>query len=286
MALGEGSLRTRQLTEQLPTYAPRTIYRHAMKLASLGLVQRHEEPGVPSRVVYCLAKPEGHDLLRLLEGYLHKGDDVTWTSLALLGEMWGSGWVGRLSQEGLSSTELADVTAGLTFHQVKRRTEMLRSRGLIAETGGRGRGRRYGLGDNARRGMGVVVGFGRWLQERDPTVKDAGLTAAEMQVVLRASLPLVGLPGKAGKAVKLGIVGDGELGDEDSQALLASIRANGTVECEVDDGVPVDAWAVGSITAWYAVLLDGNRGQLRTGGNLKLVDECLKGLNDALWGAS
>ena len=56
---------------------------------------------------------------------------------------------------------------------------------------------------------------------------------------------------------------------------VVGARAAGAAH--IVDPVP---YAVGSIAAWYAALLDDNRGQLRAGGNLKLVDECLKGLDE------
>src|SRR5215475_2489322 len=57
MALGEGPLRTKNLTERVPGYAPRTIYRYAGKLAELDVIEREEEPGVPSKVVHTLTDP-------------------------------------------------------------------------------------------------------------------------------------------------------------------------------------------------------------------------------------
>src|SRR5215213_11976278 len=62
MALGEGPLRTKELTERVPGYAPRTIYRYAGKLAELEVVEREEEPGVPSKVVHTLSDPCGTEL--------------------------------------------------------------------------------------------------------------------------------------------------------------------------------------------------------------------------------
>src|SRR3954465_8840168 len=66
MALGEGPLRTKTLTEQVPGYAPRTIYRYANKLAELEVVDREEEPGVPSKVVHTLSDPCGTELYELV----------------------------------------------------------------------------------------------------------------------------------------------------------------------------------------------------------------------------
>ncbi|MGN6274586.1 MAG: winged helix-turn-helix transcriptional regulator [Solirubrobacterales bacterium] len=69
MALGDGPLRTRELTERVRGYAPRTVYRYTGKLVGAGLVERHEEPGVPSKVTHSLTRPSGQELHDLLEAY-------------------------------------------------------------------------------------------------------------------------------------------------------------------------------------------------------------------------
>ena len=69
MVLGEGPLRTKGLTERVPGYAPRTIYRYAGKLAELEVIEREEEPGVPSKVVHALRDPCGTDLYTLVNRF-------------------------------------------------------------------------------------------------------------------------------------------------------------------------------------------------------------------------
>src|SRR3954467_3117862 len=69
MALGKGPLRTKTLTEQVPGYAPRTIYRYANKLAELEVVEREEEPGVPSKVVHTLSEACGAELYELVNRF-------------------------------------------------------------------------------------------------------------------------------------------------------------------------------------------------------------------------
>src|SRR5690242_11597572 len=54
MALGPGPLRTKALTGRVRGYTPRTVYRYASKLTELGVIERQEEPGVPSKVVHSL----------------------------------------------------------------------------------------------------------------------------------------------------------------------------------------------------------------------------------------
>ena len=66
MALGEGPLRTMELTQRVPGYVPRTIYRYSSKLAELEVLERDEEAGVPSKVVYTLSDPCGTELYNLV----------------------------------------------------------------------------------------------------------------------------------------------------------------------------------------------------------------------------
>src|SRR5215216_3975976 len=106
MALGEGPLRTKNLTERVPGYAPRTIYRYAGKLAELEVVEREEEPGVPSKVVHTLTDPCGTELYTLVNRFADASltrlpdgriDAHAWASLGLLADMWEAGMVEDLS---------------------------------------------------------------------------------------------------------------------------------------------------------------------------------------------
>jgi len=67
LALGDGPLRTKELTERIAGYAPRSVYRYSFKLADLGLVDREEEQGVPSKVVHSLSDPEGRDAQEIFD---------------------------------------------------------------------------------------------------------------------------------------------------------------------------------------------------------------------------
>ena len=293
MALGPGPLRMGQLTGQLSAYASRTIYRHAADLTTLDLVDREEDFGGSSRVDYRLTEPGGDEVVGLLDAYLKalvlRGDGgetvIGWKFLSLLGEMWGLGWIDELSQdqEGRSATSLAETTAGLTFHQVNRRVQILQANGLVMAAPVVGRSKRYGLSAMTRQGMAMVAGLGRWRQDPRFIQGNGGLAPFEMDILLRVSLPLITLAGQTGKVLKLGITAaPGREGGE-SRALLVTTDEAGHMHYTIDTGVPVDAWAIGSLASWFGVLLDGNRGLMRTGGSLRLVDGCLKGLYQALW---
>ena len=119
VALGPRALHTNALTQRLPAYSPRTIYRHSRRLSELGLIEREEAGGVPSSVLQRLSE-SGRALYRILDSYA-KGDDGpetsangagTWTACALIGEMWELGWIQALSQHGQSASELTVAASG------------------------------------------------------------------------------------------------------------------------------------------------------------------------------
>ena len=117
MALGEGPLRTKELTERVPGYAPRTIYRYAGKLAELEVIARDEEPGVPSKVVHSLTDACGTELYELVNRFAdasltrlpgrQASTPHAWASLGLLADLWETGMVEDLACEARSPTELA-----------------------------------------------------------------------------------------------------------------------------------------------------------------------------------
>ena len=293
MALGPRSLRTKKLTEKVPTYAPRTVYRHARKLAELGLVDREEIAGVPSTVIHSLS-PAGRDLYRLIEAYADaslpwvsgpgSGDGI-WTVLGLLGEMWTHDWIEELSQGGRSATDLAEATSNMTFHQVSRRTHQLLSWSLLYESTAKGHRKRYQLSDQTRHAMALMAGLGRWRQQHVEGQEEGGLTVGEMTTALRASLPLLQLPEHQERSIKLGIVGKTGLnGERGSATLSVHVSSGGAVRC-VKERPSEDAWAIGTVDTWFAVLLDEDRGRLRVGGDIDFVDDCLKLSHKMLWAA-
>lgn len=294
MALGPRSLRTKKLTEKVPTYAPRTVYRHARKLAELALVDREEVAGVPSTVIHSLS-PAGRDLYRLIEAYSKASlpfvtgpgsGEGLWTVCALLGEMWTHGWIEELGQGGRSATDLAEATSEMTFHQVSRRTHQLMSWSLLYESPGKGHRKRYQLSDQSRHGMALMFGLGRWRQQHVGGEEESGLTVGEMKNALRAALPLLELPKHQERSIKLGIVGlTGGEGQRGSATLTVHVSSGGTVRC-VKAKPSEDAWAIGTVDTWFAALLDDDRGRMRVGGDLDLVDDCLKRLHEVLWASS
>jgi DNA-binding HxlR family transcriptional regulator len=292
MALGQRPLRTKELTERVPGYAPRTIYRYAGKLADLDVIAREEEPGVPSKVVHSLTEGCGTELYELVNRYADASlsrlpdgslDAQAWASLGKLGDLWESGMVENLACEALSPTELAEGDHGLSYHQVNRRAGLFKASGLLAEWESPGRRRCYALTEKTRRKMGLLAGIARWRHRHVIAEDEEGMTAPEMATVLRTALQLVTLPEHRGSCLRLGVSSGDETAEASSEEVWAEVEDDGTVHSCAGPPADPDGWGSGRVGTWVPVFLDGQSSAVQVEGEEQLVRDCLDGLYRALW---
>ncbi len=291
MALGAGPLRTKELTGRIDGYTPRTVYRYSKKLAALGLVERHAETGVPSKVVHNLTEPAGRELFELIDAYadaslsrLPSGeiDAHAWASLSLLADLWESGLVEELNLGARTPTELARLGHGLTYHQVNRRAVLFTVGGFLREDALPGRRRAYTLTERARRGMALVAGLGRWRRRHVLRERTSGLSPREAGGVLRTALPLVSLPEHAGKGFGIEILPE-EMHGSEGDAVWASVGEGGAVlSCEEPPSL-LDGQVRDRVPALVDAILDGPRRELDASGDARLVTACLERLHATLW---
>lgn len=291
MALGNGPLRTKELTERVRGYTPRTIYRYTGKLTELGVVERQEEAGVPSKVVHSLTEPCGRELYELIDAYadasltrLPSGevDAHAWGSLALLADLWESGMIEALNFGPRSPTELARGEHDLSYHQVNRRAGLFAIGGLLHESSTAGRRRSYGLTEKARRAMALIAGIGRWRRRHVVPEGTPGLTPRETGGVLRTALPLVSLPEHAGKSLGVEIEAE-DIADGGADSVWASVGADGIVlSCE--GPLPeVEGKAQGRVAHLVDSFLDGSHTGVQVDGDCSLLENCLSRLHAVLW---
>jgi DNA-binding HxlR family transcriptional regulator len=293
MALGPGALRTEQLARRLTHVSERSVYRYSAELTKRELVERYEEAGVPSTVVLSLSDPPGRHLYRLLRKFAatsmarlpSPGTQVqSWSSLSLLSQLWAFGFVEKLSQEPQTLTQLSGGPHGLTFHQVTRRMRLFTDSGLLTATRPTGYSRHYELTEHGRRRMALIASLGRWRHRYVITGEPLGLTGAEMATLLRAALPLLLLPDYAGMSLNLGVASPmDKYGHRTVESLQGVIGEDGAIRCDQPRKTTVDGSAAGTMNTWLSSLLDGNKGRMRSGGNLSLIDACLVQLNAVLW---
>lgn len=292
IALSDGPLRTKSLTEQVPDYTPRTVYRYVDRLVEIGVIEREIARSVPSKVTHCLIDPCGVDLCQLVTAYADASLDQlvgggvgvrSWRSLAMLADLWESGMFEALNAGPCTATELAHAGQGLSFHQVTRRINLLVIGRLICEIEEEGRRRRYQLAEQARRGVALIAGLGRWREQHVVSRGEPGLTATETVEMMRAVLPLVVLPEDAGKCFEFAVAPELQ-NDGKGVVLWAEVEANGSVFGCVDTEVDPDGWGRGQVKAWIDMLLLGSSSGFRVGGDCgPQIKSGLRELQAALW---
>lgn len=292
MALGEGPLRTKRLTQRVPGYSPRTIYRYAGKLAELDVIDREEKPGVPSQVIHSLSDPCGNDLYELIRRFAGASmtrlpddsiDAQSWASLGLLADLWESGMVEELACEPRSPTELARGPHGLSYHQVNRRAGLFTASGFLSDEAGPGRRRCYALTEKTRRTMGLITGIGRWRHHHVVTADEEGMSPEEMTTVVRTALPLVKTPQHLSKRLKLHVLAEEKDFGADGRVVWAEVEEDGTFHGCADPAPSADGWARGKVKNWIPAILDAEPRRILLGGDEELVGSCLAKLHDALW---
>lgn len=291
LALGDGPLRTKDLTTRVPGYAPRTVYRYVGRLVEIGAIEREEQPGVPSKVVHSLVDPCGTDLHDLVMSFARISTSLerladgrvvshSWGSLTLLADLWESGMFAAMSAGPCTATELARADHDFSFHQVSRRTSLFMIGGMIWESENGDRRRRYELTEEARQATALIAGLGQWRERYAAPSGEPGLTVREAAELLRAALPLVVLPEHAGKAVRLTVSAEGD-GDE-AEVVWAEVGDDGAVAVCLPQE-ECDGWGRASGGEWTRALLGS--GKVRTGGATRLVKSCLEGMVGRLWPA-
>lgn len=281
MALGPGALRTRQLTGRIKDFSARSVYRRVSEMEACGLIERDQEPGVPSKVVLRLTEPAGRELFRLLRAFAPASS----AQLNQLGELWEFGFLEELSREPRSLAQFARGRHELTFHQVNRRIGLFLASGLLAAAPAAGNGKEYELTREGRRCMALIAAIGRW---RRHVLPDGipGLSIAEMATVLRAAMPLATLPEHAGSSIHLTVTGAVNAGGHrDLEMLRGTVGGDGVLRYAAAAEETAEGGAGATINIWFAALVDGSRGRIRVRGDLELVDSFLTQLYDVLWQA-
>lgn len=292
LALGEGPLRTKELTERVPGYAPRTIYRHAGRLAELQVVEREEEPGVPSKVVHTLTDGCGEELCELVNRFADVAmarlpggriDARAWAALGLLADLWEPGLLDELACEPKSPTELARGPHGLSYHQVNRRAGLFRTAGLFDRWQGPGRRRCYALTAQARRATGLIASIARWRHRHVVGEGEEGMSGPEMAAALRAALPLARLPSHPGACFELCVLGGADGSGGEPETVRVEVGADGALRNCAAEGERVDAAARGPVEDWIPALLEGEPPEAASDDEAELVGALVDALYAALW---
>lgn len=277
--LSAGPLRSAELTDRLPQFSPRTIYRRLDELETLKAVAQRSMATAPPTVIYELTVGPGRELLHILDevagvwlGRWHQGvaEGQRWGLLALLADGWDSAIVRELSSEPHSLSELG-VASDMTYHQLARRVTRLTAAGLLVK-GDASRPVRYELSEQMRQGTVVIAAAARW-ERRHLLDRTRALAPGDVLALLRGSLPLVRLPEHLGATISLTVEAENRLPAPPQRfgSLQVEVGADGMVACSERAETTPDAWVRASIDAWLDALVEGDCAALQIGGERSLV---------------
>jgi DNA-binding HxlR family transcriptional regulator len=295
MTLGDRSLRTGDLADQVQGYAPRTVYRHARRLADIGVIEREEGHGVPSKVVHRLTDPCGMDFRELVDAFastsldrLPDGEVVphSWRFVTLMADLWEGDMFRVLNDGPCTPTMLARANGHLSVHQISRRITLSLTEGLLRVVPLAGIRPYYELTDRGRRGTALIAALGRW-RERHLPAAGHGLTAIETADLLATLVPLARMRRHHKKHFVLAVLPD-HASNGDGAVVAVKIRRDGAVVASGDLLACIGSWGKGLVSDWLDMAIDGpaENGLQFNGPDAAAVKACLTATYAALWAPS
>jgi DNA-binding HxlR family transcriptional regulator len=261
-----------------------TLYNHVDRLFELGIVVRRDPSDLSSAVVYEHGEngPEFHDLLRgwgaVLRALRRRSGKIDWVAPLHFGEAWGAGVVQALLDGPRSSGQvIAACTGRATRAQVERLLGQMRRHGYVKRSG-----RRHILLGAGRQAIGELAASARF--ERRHGVEGAvPITAVDGADALRATLPVVELPGSADGTCEFVVLGDEDVPGRGAAACWIELRGGKVVAAGAGNATSATAWAQGSIDDWLGAVLEHRGALIKSAGEPDLGRGVVRELNAEIY---
>ena len=202
------------------------------------------------------------------------------SAIKALVEGWSTTVLRALSARPLTLTELDALIAGVSYPSLERRLVAMRMAGQVEPVPSPERGTPYAVTDWLRHAVGPLVSAAYWerrhVADRAPAIGRLDIESAFLLV-----LPLLRLPRELSGVCRLAVdtYGQGKrrpigatLGLEEGRVTFCRARLEGHA----------DAWASGSIPAWFRAVDGGQVDQLEAGGDRSLADAIVSELHGNL----
>jgi DNA-binding HxlR family transcriptional regulator len=268
---------------------------HLKSLTELGVLERRRRNEFPGSVDYELGAP-GRELLAvadILEAWLRGapegpqslGEVAAKSSIKALVEGWSATVVRAIAAAPLTLTELSKLISSLNYPSLERRLVAMRQAGQIESQSGPTRGTPYVATRWLRRAVAPVMAAARW--ERQNARETAPqLSRIDVEAMFLLSVPLVGrLQGQSGACRFTVDVRNGG-GEVVPVGVLIEVSEGRVASCTSRIRGDADAWASGSVSAWFGALIERDTDRLEMGGDCALGLALLDGMHSALFGAS
>ena len=273
--------------------SPGSTLRARLKdLAKAGVIVARRSRGFPRGSAEYELTDAGEGLLvvaEIVEAWLGEspngdqglGGDGAKAAIGALAEGWSATLLRALAAKPLSVADLDSLIKAFNYPSLERRIAAMRHVGQVEARPMKGRETPYAVTTWLRRGVAPLLAAIRWecLYLNGSTVPVAGI---DVEAAFLLAMPLLefepGLSGSCRLAVELPGRREQRLA-----GVLTSLEQGSVESCISRLDGSVDAWASGSIGAWFRALIDFDGESLELGGDGRLARTLVVGLHEVLF---
>ncbi len=290
-ALADGPRSLIDLRREAGSPPQTTMRGHLRTLTETEVVVRRRQSDFPGSLDFALT-PRGQELWAVAgvlqawlqvapEGSLQLGGSAAKSAVKALIEGWATSMVRALAARPFSLTELNGLISGLSYPSLERRVGALRLAGLIQRTPGGSRGTPYTVTAWLRRALAPLIAAARW-ERAHAAATTAPIRRFDAEAAFLLAIPLLRLAPDCSGVCRLAVE-VGAAGSERLAGVLVEVETGRIVSCVAKVQGHADAWAGGSAQAWLRAVMDGDVERLEVGGDGRLAQALLDGLNAELF---
>lgn len=291
----EDPLRLPDLRERIGGAPQTTLRSQVSQLREIGALGRRVVGGMPYTVeneltdvglgILAVADVLEAWLARAPQGPIALGSRPAKGAIRALVAGWGSTILRALGARELSLTELDRVIPDLSYPSIERRLSAMRAARQVTVLSENASAKPYAVTEWTRRAIGPLVAAGRCECNHLGEFTEP-LTRIDVEAGFLLSVPLLSLPqSRAGScllAVDTGSSPDVEA-DRRVTGVHVEVERGRVVSCESRLRQTPGTWALGTVEAWVAAIVDDDVSQLRFGGQRpRLAAEIASRLHAAL----
>lgn len=296
-AHSNGPLRLSALHEQIG-WSPHTTLRAAVNnLCGVGALAKGGNGDKRPSAATALT-PAGEEMLQVADaierwlaaapmGPISPNSDEAKGAIKALAGGWNSTLMRALANKPFTLTGLDKLIPEVSYPSLERRLARMRATGQIEAVEAKDRGTPYLVTEWSRRAVAPLCVAGR-CERRHLPHETAPITDVEVEASFMLTLPLAHLPPGSNGICMLAVQTVGNGCQEQGQNLAGvtvHVRRGEVVSCATQIAQSPPTWALGTAEDWLAVVIDGNLGELRFGGNRpQLAVDLVNGMHFALFG--
>lgn len=290
-SLADGAKGQLELRRDAGAPAQSTLRGHLRALETAGVIEKRRRDSFPGALEYDLTETGGEilEVATSLErwlaaapsGPIELGGDKAKAAIKGLVDGWSATILTTLAAGPLSLTELDKQISAVSYPTIERCLETMRLAEQL-ETGARSsRGTPYSITDWLRRGVGPIIAGVRWEYRNRPDGATP-LSQEDVDSGFTLAAPLIEMPPRSAGVSQLAArASEGRK----QRRFMASFEAqNGAATYgAVYPGREPEAWASGTLEAWFSAVIDGETGGLKVSGDRELGGALIDGLHEALF---